>query len=432
MNKLLLISAFVLFTTSVLLGQRLDSIHQKAYDAPSSSLYTTYRTIFEYDEDNHPIVKRRYEWQRNEKVWAEVKREHYEHDKKGLLTGRYEENYSSFLGEWLRSNKRGFTYDNKDRRVTKTTSIWSKTAKVWNEKAVDSTFYSDGEILRKTYSLIATNGPVLETSRARRNYDSQGRLIARTILGKQTTDGPWLDKYQTRYEFGTEGQLLSITEVEINLNSTSIKTTLEYTYDKELRITSIGSYYGSNKVLDYRDDYSYSGDTVVKENWRWDERFNEVVRDYKTIEVLDDSGRVELITSLGYDLDKKEYFNMDKHTNTYNQFDTIKYFVRETWKSGLWEPFYAYRYFHSKNPVSVEQTSKTATVFPNPAKNIIRISGFSPTLSTFEIFSVSGIKVLSTQVRDGGIIPVNSLEHGYYICRIQSEGEIYQAKFLKW
>lgn len=431
MNKFLLISTFISCITNSLLSQRLDSIHQKTYDTSSSSLYTSYRTLFEYDEDNHPIVKRRYKWQRTEEVWEEVKREHYEHNEKGLLLSRYEENYSSFLGEWLRNDKRSFTYDEKDRRTTRITYFWNKTSKVWYEKLVDSVFYGDGEVLRKTYTLISTDRPLLEISRIRRNYDCQGRLLTRTTLGRQSIDDSWIDEYQTKYEFGGGGQLLSISQIKIGTNNQAIESLIEYTYNSKLKLISVGNYYGSNRFLNYRDDYSYSGDTVTKENWRWDERFNEVVRDYKTIEVLDDSGRVELSTYLGFNLDKKQYVKMDKQTNTYNQFDTIKYFVRETWKSDDWEPMYAYRYFHSQNPISVEHASKTVRVFPNPTTSTIRFSDLDSEPSSCDIYSISGVKVFSTRVQGGCKVHVHSLKPGYYLCRIQSEGETYQVKFLK-
>jgi hypothetical protein len=77
-----------------------------------------------------------------------------------------------------------------------------------------------------------------------------------------------------------------------------------------------------------------------------------------------------------------------------------------------------------------EFTASSFTLYPNPAKEFLTISGLE-TGDTANIYDLGGRLVKSTEVTDN-TVPVQSLAKGTYIIMIKdAEGKQHSAKFIK-
>lgn len=74
--------------------------------------------------------------------------------------------------------------------------------------------------------------------------------------------------------------------------------------------------------------------------------------------------------------------------------------------------------------------SKLFSIYPNPVKEILNIQGTSIENSNFEIFHITGTKMMNGKVNNGKI-NVKHLAKGIYIISVKSEGKISTLKFIK-
>ena len=70
----------------------------------------------------------------------------------------------------------------------------------------------------------------------------------------------------------------------------------------------------------------------------------------------------------------------------------------------------------------------TVSIYPNPATDYLTLSNVSE--GTYNVISMSGSLVLSGEL-NGESLNVEALENGTYILNVQSEGKLYQNRFIK-
>ncbi|TYB78673.1 FG-GAP-like repeat-containing protein [Bizionia myxarmorum] len=74
---------------------------------------------------------------------------------------------------------------------------------------------------------------------------------------------------------------------------------------------------------------------------------------------------------------------------------------------------------------------ETLTIYPNPAENILNISApISINGRIGTVFDINGKKVINARLEDNSI-DVSSLQSGFYILRLESEGRVINRKFIK-
>jgi hypothetical protein len=85
-----------------------------------------------------------------------------------------------------------------------------------------------------------------------------------------------------------------------------------------------------------------------------------------------------------------------------------------------------------KSPtLAVEETSvsKEVTMYPNPASDIVHISGIAPQ-TDFEIFTAAGQKVMEGKTSDG-TITISHLTKGIYFIQIKNKENLNRLKLIK-
>lgn len=88
-------------------------------------------------------------------------------------------------------------------------------------------------------------------------------------------------------------------------------------------------------------------------------------------------------------------------------------------------------------PTTTNETKspdKTIFVFPNPAYDILNISGLTSQHKSAEVFNSQGVKVLSSQLSNSEHIALNisKLKDGFYMLHLQQEGDFAETiRFIK-
>ena len=76
----------------------------------------------------------------------------------------------------------------------------------------------------------------------------------------------------------------------------------------------------------------------------------------------------------------------------------------------------------------IEQQGLSISIYPNPAKDQIRVDGL--TSGTYRIINPEGKEILSGTL-EASIFPIDSLKNGFYILEITSEGKYDRKSFVK-
>ena len=74
--------------------------------------------------------------------------------------------------------------------------------------------------------------------------------------------------------------------------------------------------------------------------------------------------------------------------------------------------------------------ASTINIYPNPAKDFIRIEMTSGGIFDADILDINGKTVIKTKV-EGGIINVSELPQGIYLLHINQNGKLYSTRFVK-
>jgi hypothetical protein len=74
--------------------------------------------------------------------------------------------------------------------------------------------------------------------------------------------------------------------------------------------------------------------------------------------------------------------------------------------------------------------ASTINIYPNPAKDFIRIEMTSDGIFDADILDINGKTVIKTKV-EGGIINVSELPQGIYLLHINQNGKLYSTRFVK-
>ena len=74
----------------------------------------------------------------------------------------------------------------------------------------------------------------------------------------------------------------------------------------------------------------------------------------------------------------------------------------------------------------------TATIYPNPVKDIMKVDVKNADISFIEIYNLTGNRVLTKKVDQGTTnLDVSSLPQGIYIVSFKGSGGTYNRKFIK-
>ena len=85
----------------------------------------------------------------------------------------------------------------------------------------------------------------------------------------------------------------------------------------------------------------------------------------------------------------------------------------------------------TQNTASVQDTSlNTVSVYPNPTKNVLNISGID-NLQSYRIFNLLGKEILAKTEIQNNSIDVSNLKKGVYFITIKDENNTYTKKFIK-
>ncbi len=347
-------------------------------------------SLFEYNGAKQLLSHQIQEWKYNT-TWANAYRFEYVYDNSGNLT-EYTEN--SWAGGWKPTLRKVYTYNSIDSLTTMTTQIAVGTEMVNNQ--------------RETY----TRNP-------------QGKLTS--LLFEEFTNGAWRFSVKTDFTYHNDGKI-----------STRIESQ---------------SYDGVNLVELLKYNYAWDSAGNLSRIMEAEKHDNQWVDFFMTNHSYDaKKHRLQTIREKKKDAD---WTNYDRCTYTYDANGSTVEGKYETWADGNWSPWVGRleQYYNGKHDAYVQLSAyryeaiyryidlgigenknvSDFTVYPNPATNVISISGNDNRLvNSIVLLDSQGQICLSQKSNERGRIQLNvsALSPGIYILRIESQGRIENKKVI--
>lgn len=347
-------------------------------------------SLYEYNAAKQLLSHQIQDWKYNT-TWSNYYRFEYTYDNSGNLTG-YTEN--TWAGGWEIVLSKVYTYDSMDSLKTVVTQIASGTELVNNQ--------------RETYT-----------------RNAQGKTTS--VLFEEFANTAWRLSVKTDYTYQTDGKISTRIESQ-SYDGVNLVELLKYTYtfDAAGNLTSIKE---AEKHDNLWVDYFVTNHTY--------------------------DAKKNLVQTLREKKKDADWTNYDRSTYTSDANGSTIEGKYETWADGNWSPWVgrleqyyngkhdsfvlltAYRYEAKYSYIDLgigeNENESFFSVYPNPATNLISISGTKNSLITgVKLLDASGQIALSQNFNERGRIQVNisTLLPGVYILRIESQGLIENKKIV--
>jgi len=371
---------------------------------------------------------------------------------------------------WEKDSKTEYSYDGNGNIIQVINEDWNMTNASWVPVSKTEYTFDSGDNLVQIidYEWSESDNQFINSSRAVRTVDENGLETEALISSWLAPEGEWVDVWKYEYEYTVNESLLLETE---------------YLWDED----------ASDWVLSWKAEYTYDEDDMlsITEEFNWDTQASQWINAWKTTLVYDVNGNVEQQSENSYqepsgpyqEQGLAEYTYDDLHnplTEVYSYWDEntmqlvpgsryeylydngtllsdlivppISWFVADfreqmvskplgyvsydyNTESSTFDPYYREGYLYNEHfPTHVREpeTSRIASIFPNPARKYIMIefAGKSHEAS-FELFDVTGRRIMLEKVENGESLNLEGLKNGLYLYRISEKGQIQTGKLMK-
>jgi hypothetical protein len=125
------------------------------------------------------------------------------------------------------------------------------------------------------------------------------------------------------------------------------------------------------------------------------------------------------------------WFDRSKTTITYSAGGNAEVGYQYAIDNGSWSttPYYKYIFEFATAIPQIQQRSKKATIYPNPASNQLMIESINE-LTDLTLFDMSGKSCYQKTINGNHQIDLSSFENGLYFLILSKGGEHYKQKIL--
>jgi hypothetical protein len=151
--------------------------------------------------------------------------------------------------------------------------------------------------------------------------------------------------------------------------------------------------------------------------------------------VFNESGNLSLYLFQGWNLQTGMWDDFSRELYTYDEYNNRIQLLSQNWSNNqnAWYTTNQYDYFWSNYEITGINNfgQLNLTVFPNPAHDIIYISGIGSADFTVKLYSITGLLVKTETLRKGQGIDIKQLSGGTYILHIDAPNGTFYSRFLK-
>lgn len=364
-------------------------------------------TELSYDANGNTSQVIRNEWSTGSSSWIPVDKTEYSYDAGNRLIQILEFEWGASVGQFLNSRKVAMTLDLNGLKILSLVSVWDASEELWEDA------------WKYEY-----------------NYAANDALLVETEYAWDTDLSDWVLSWKTDYTYNVDGQLM--TKEEYNWDS---ETSLWTDYYE-----SILTYDVSGNVDQQTDSQYLEPNGPWQEIWKGEYTFDEQNNPLSETYSQWDENTAELTKTAKY-----EYFYDQGTLLSELIAPPISWFVPDYKQQILSKPlgYISYQYssdlsdfevyfqevylYNTHYPTNIpgSEVSNIASIFPNPAREYITISFAGEYFqASFELYDVTGRRVMQKRVEKGESLNLGGLQNGLYLYRISAEKQIQTGKLM--
>lgn len=377
--------------------------------------------------------------------------------------------YQNYIVEsetWHNQSKDEYLYNSELNNTAWIEYDWNVTGNTWQDTAkVELEYNSESRVnVMNIYSKDDTSGEFVLDVRSEAYYNPEGRLdsiIHFVVVSENTLE----EEGRQVYHYNETGQLVQMdftTIVEDEEGEYLQSMRIVYTYTNEGNMDTFSWYFA-----DPEGDFLYS-----KTTYFYDESNKLIASEDSTIGYVTSLFEPSLRTDIEYNAEgdvstetfsfwypeAEAYITEIKNEYTYTttslsevifpsylQFwgpveESISYshavaeVVTHYNMAGGWVPTERSLFYYSEGTATGtrELLEAQVLVYPNPATDNITLTWNNYRQLMFEVYHMTGAKIIEKQVSSGMTVPVSNLTDGIYLFKLKKENQtVYSGKLIK-
>jgi len=369
--------------------------------------------------------------------WENSSKTEYSYDINGNISQVTSEEWDAGISAWIPTSKTEYGYDGNDNLVQFIDYEWGESvARYLNSRKIVMTLDENGLETQTLVSFWDVNEELwVEAWKYEYNYNAIDALLLETEYAWDEDASDWALSWKTDYTYNEDDKL--ITKEEFNWDS---QTSLWTTYWESI-IT-----YDAGGNIDQQLDSEYL-EGIWQEQWKGVYTFDEQNNPLTEIYSQWDEATTQLAPTLKWEyvydqgtllselvVPPKSWFVPDYRMQIVSK--PLGYISYEySTDISDFEVYYQEVYYYNEHyPTKVigSETSHIASIFPNPAREYITFTfaGKYHQVS-FELYDVTGRRVIIKEVENGDLLNLEGLQDGIYLYRISADEQIQTGKLMK-
>ena len=460
-----------------------DTLYQ--WNSFLEGLFPVSYTKIRYDENLHAVSNESYHRENYFDNWTGDYKEEYTYDVSGNPTQYVSFTWNSGSAGWIGSYKYEITNDESGYPTSLIIYIYDPISMNWIVYGKEEySFNEQGQETSYTSYFWATESfGWLGLYKEEYWYDDQGNQNGYAYYSWDEISGSWVGNYKEEFAFDNQGNETLLADYHWGISPADWigDYKYEYSYDEQGNQTSFAYYSWDIESMDwtgmYKEDYGYDeqGNQIGYISYNWNYELKGWEFGWKEETTYDQWGnttgyayyywdsdlvawygnwKYETVYNLFGDMIKQIYYEWDYENaawiisdvyyynqweDFYNENGQIILEVIKQWDetSGLWRPVEKHYYFYSNHiitstPVtSLAEQSTFAEIYPNPAHGSVNIKLSSNGNGCATLYDNTGRLVKSVSLKSSlNTIPLNGLNEGMYIFRIQSGEKVSTKKLI--
>jgi len=410
--------------------QKLDSIVSQDYDPDTFRWTISEKQEYGFDSQGRILSMASYLGHLGQDGLTGRYRLEYTYGTDGTQIDLVDYSWDFVSGSWAKKGLTTFLYDDGN-LITQKGYFWNSTTNEWIYTGEWVITYTNGLMTTSSNTTTDFNADgivnYLDWSRWEFSYDASGNMLTDSNMTYLSDSLKWVDNTKTWYTYS---------EANLRLSATSFMRNPEtYSMDKT-----------------YKEEYTWNedGKQVLNASYTWDRVFSEWIGFHRSELEYDQEHELKSLISSFWEPDSGTWLP-DTKTNYSNDpgieskqimlpenyIKTFKYkltgYSVSYFDDPDWTLFEKVNFYYSSQSGSgkTENPLEDISLFPNPAKDYLRITGeFSTGGVVVAIFNSEGKEIKSIRLTVDRVIPVNDLAPGVYLYKISNSTNTKTGKLV--
>lgn len=374
---------------------------------------------------------------------------------------------------WINRYNTLISYHDAQNRQFYHRQSWSRVGQLWNDTSMFLEYSNTGNLLLNKERIWNLTGSLLAYAyNTTFMYDENENYLGQLYQGINVGSGDTLNFHLIENEINENGKLTRSIRYSWFQDDWIFNRQELYTYDENgNRVGQLTQNWDHAAAVWYdfaKYIFTYDGTgnqlTEIRQNknfetnewfdwWRYDHTYDDANRRVESVYqklnedsgqltnqwlytyVFNESGNLSLYLFQGWNLQTGMWDDFSRELSTYDEYNNRTQLLSQNWSNdqNAWYTTNQYDYFWSNYEITGINNfgQLNLTVFPNPAHDIIYISGIGSADVTVKLYSITGLLVKTETLRKGQGIDIKQLSGGTYILHIDAPNGTFYSRFLK-